>query len=112
LENVHSIDICRSKVDGKCLGILLHYANQSAEVLGQWRFDHHIEVMANQNVPRSIDFQLGYNQDIPYVEDITFGSCWAPGRLGCVTFTMQHCLVWWFSEQGGFVVQEEDTGGC
>ncbi|PWO20921.1 GTPase-activating protein that regulates ARFs (ADP-ribosylation factors) [Pyrenophora tritici-repentis] len=107
LKNVQSIDTCKHRTTGICLGILLHYEDSTREALGQWRFDHNIEVMDKQEVPHQINLCLGYVESIPCVTDICFGSGVDDPRW--VAIAMRGCLVWWFSKLGGLVVHEDDT---
>jgi hypothetical protein len=107
LESVRSIDICQDKTTGNCLGILLHYEDCTREVLGQWRFDHVIKAMANQDIPHLIHFHLDYVESIPCVKNICFNS--QVDGPGWITVAMQGCLVWWFSALGGIVVHEKNT---
>jgi hypothetical protein len=107
LKNVQSIDICKHRTSRICLGILLHYGDSTREALGQWRFDHIIEVMDDQEVPYQVNLCLGYVGSVPCVTDISFNSGVDDTRW--VTIAMRGCLVWWFSQLGGLVVHKEDT---
>jgi hypothetical protein len=86
---------------------LLHYENGTGEVLGQWRFDHVIDAMGKYDVPHSIHFYLGFVEGIPCVKNICFNL--EEDHTGWVTIVMRGCLVWWFSELGGYVVHKHDV---
>jgi hypothetical protein len=103
LESVQSIDICRNKIDGNCLGILLHYNDGTREVLGQWRFDYVIEV-GKQGIPHLVHFQLGFIRGNPCIKDIRFNS--QVEQPDWMTIDMRGYLEWWTSQFGGFVVQK------
>jgi len=74
LKNVQSIDICKHRTTGICLGILLYYGDCTREALGQWRFDHVIEVIDKQEVLYQVKLCLGYVGSVPCVTDISFNS--------------------------------------
>ena len=107
LEGVQSIDICRHRTTGFCLGILLSYDDCTKAALGQWRSDHIIEAMDKYDTPRLLQFALDHVGSSPCVKDIRFNS---PGdQRGWVTFAMRGRLLWWFNERSAHVVHEEYT---
>lgn len=108
LENVQSIQVCKDNTNGHCLGILLHYHDGSTEALGQWRFDYHIETMANKDNLHQLYFYLGHLKSLPTVQDIEFNAEWELDRPKRVTVAMRGRLMWWFrSGLSGIIIHEQ-----
>lgn len=105
LEDVQTIEVCRKEPKGRCLGALLHYGDGSREVLGQWRFDFVIDVLAKEDDTQLICFQLDFDGSIPYVQDVHFD--FEVIHPGSFTTALDGCLTWWFSELGGYLVHAE-----
>lgn len=102
LENVRSIDVCQNRLNGHCLGILLHYHDLHTEVVGQWRFDQSIKNMPKQSNPVSIHFLSERVNGLPCVKSICVNSQQQEDNRW-QTFGMRGSLVWWFCEDGGFI---------
>jgi hypothetical protein len=63
--------------------------------------------MGKHDIPHSIHFSLGFVKGVPCVKNICFNL--DENLTGWVTIVMRGCLVWWFSELGGYVVHKDDV---
>lgn len=99
---IQRVEVCH--ISSRCSGLLLHYANKTTAVLGQWHTSPNSRRSCIYDMdrlrPETICFKTTTSRKYRIVTDVSFTSedVDAAPDVDYQKFNLGKCIAWWFSE--------------